>query len=93
MEKLENRLQKEGLKIRKDLHRLDISRTKIDKKHSSYKVKSIFKADKSIEREEGNVFSKKIPTKLFNFFRVRYGRELFQKRSKPRFSEGTRHRA
>jgi hypothetical protein len=53
MEGLEERLSSEGLKIRKDLHQLDITRTKISKKESKYLVKSIFKVDKSIERVEG----------------------------------------
>lgn len=53
METVETRLTSEGLHIRKDLHKLDITRTKIDKKTSKYCVKSVFSADKNIERIEG----------------------------------------
>lgn len=58
IEKLEKRLSEEGLKIRKDLNNLSIQKIVSGKKKTQvekYLVKTIFKADKSIERLEGSV--------------------------------------
>ena len=76
MQSLEARLVSEGLKVRTDLHKLEITKEQIGKKSSRYVVRSVFKADKSIQRLEGKYFNNlKFNNKRY---RIRNGYKLFQ---------------